>query len=182
MRFPICLSTWRLMEAGLRLPAWLLGAQCRLLSFLKPRLRSESGETTWSLSWWAKAKGPAENPGIPVFGKVVSDKSNSKDAVIFCWKESWGCYQVTKATDSTFVLSHVWHFATPWTVAHQAPLSMGFSRQEYWSGLPFPSPGDLPIPGIEPSSLTSPALAGVFFTTEPLGKPEATDSGPLHMH
>ena len=43
-------------------------------------------------------------------------------------------------------------FATPWTVAHQAPLSMGFSRQEYWSGLPFPSPGDLPHPGIEPES------------------------------
>ena len=55
-------------------------------------------------------------------------------------------------------------FATPWTVAHQAPLSTGFPRQEYWSGLPFPSPGDLPDPGIEPMS---PALAGGFFTTEP---------------
>ena len=50
--------------------------------------------------------------------------------------------------------------ATPWTVAHQAPLSMGFSRQEYWSGLPFPSLGDLPDPGIEPASFMSPALAG----------------------
>ena len=50
-------------------------------------------------------------------------------------------------------LSHVWLFATPWTVAHQAPPSMGFSRQEYWSGLPFPSPGDLPNPGMEPVSL-----------------------------
>ena len=46
-------------------------------------------------------------------------------------------------------------FVTPWTVARQAPLSMGFSRQEYWSGLPFPSPGDLPDPGIEPASLIS---------------------------
>ena len=55
-----------------------------------------------------------------------------------------------------------------WTVAHQAPLSMGFSRQENWSGLPFPSPGDLPDPGIEP---VSPALAGGFFTTETPGKP-----------
>ena len=65
------------------------------------------------------------------------------------------------------VLSHfsrVWLFVTPWTVAHQAPLSMRFSRQEYWSGLPFPSPGDLPDPGIEPASLTSPTLAGRFFT------------------
>ena len=61
-------------------------------------------------------------------------------------------------------LSHIWLFATPWTVAHQAPLSMGFTRQEYWSRLPFPPPGDLPDPGIEPRS---PALAGGFFTTEP---------------
>ena len=57
----------------------------------------------------------------------------------------------------------------PWTAAHQAPLSMGFSRQEYWSGLPFPPPGHLPNPGIEP---VSPALAGGCFTTEPLGKPD----------
>ena len=55
--------------------------------------------------------------------------------------------------------------ATPWTVAHQAPLSMGFSRQEYWRGLPCPTPGDLPYPGTEPCSLTSPALADGFFTT-----------------
>ena len=52
------------------------------------------------------------------------------------------------------LLSRVGLFAAPWTVAHQAPLSMGFSRQEYWSGLPFPSPGDLPNPGIKPGSLT----------------------------
>ena len=52
-----------------------------------------------------------------------------------------------------------------WTVALQAPLSMGFSRQEYWSGLPFPSPEDLPDRGTEPVSLVSPALAGRFFTT-----------------
>ena len=51
------------------------------------------------------------------------------------------------------------------TVAHQAPLSMGFSRQEYWSGLPFSSPGDLPNPGIKPTSLMFPALAGGIFTT-----------------
>ena len=55
--------------------------------------------------------------------------------------------------------------ATSWTVAYQAPLSMGFSRQGYWSGLPFPPRGDLPDPGIEPTSLPSPALAGRFFTT-----------------
>ena len=57
---------------------------------------------------------------------------------------------------------------TPWTVARQTPLSMGFPRQEYWSGLPFAYPGDLPEPGIEPMS---PALEGGFFTTEPPGRP-----------
>ena len=66
------------------------------------------------------------------------------------------------------VLSHVWLLVTPWTVAHQPPLSMEFSRQAYWSRLPFPPPGDLPHPGIEPAP---PALAGGFFTTEPPGKP-----------
>ena len=62
-------------------------------------------------------------------------------------------------------LSHVQLFVTPWTVARQAPLSMGFSRQEYWSGLPCSPPQDLPDPGIEPVFLPSPALPGRFFTT-----------------
>ena len=65
-------------------------------------------------------------------------------------------------------LIHVQLFATPWTVAHQAPPSMDFSRQEYWSGLPFPSPGDLPDPGIEPRS---PTLQADTLPSEPLGKP-----------
>ena len=65
-------------------------------------------------------------------------------------------------------LSRVRLFATPWTVAYQAPPSVGFSRQEYWSGLPFPSPGDLPDPGIEPRS---PALQAEALTSEPPGKP-----------
>ena len=66
------------------------------------------------------------------------------------------------------ILSHfsrVQLFVTLWTVAHQASLSMGFSRQEYWSGLPCPSPGDLPDTGIKPTSLMSSALADGFFTT-----------------
>ena len=66
------------------------------------------------------------------------------------------------------MLSHVWLFETSWTVARQAPLSMGFPRQEYWSGLPFPSPEDLPDPGTEPTCL---ALTGGLFTAEPPGKP-----------
>ena len=81
-----------------------------------------------------------------------------------------------RAYDSSFCychcllsLSHVQLFsATPWIVAHQAPLSMGLPRKECWSGLPFPSLGDLPDLRIEP---TSPALAGGFFTIEPPGKP-----------
>ena len=64
-------------------------------------------------------------------------------------------------------LSHVQLFATSWTVAHQAPLSMGFSKQEYWSGLPFPSLRDLPDPGIKPRS---PALQADALTSKPPGK------------
>ena len=64
------------------------------------------------------------------------------------------------------VLSCVRLFATPWTIARQALLSMEFSRQEYWSGLPFISPGDLPNPGIKPTSLKSSALADGFFTSD----------------
>ena len=69
------------------------------------------------------------------------------------------------------MLSCVQLFATPWTVAHKAPLSTEFSRQEYWSGLPFLSPGDHPDPETEPASLASPAVAGRFFTAAPPGKP-----------
>ena len=65
-------------------------------------------------------------------------------------------------------LSRVQLSVTPWTVAHQASPSMGFSRQEYWNGLPFPSPGDLPDPGMEPGSL---ALEADALTSEPPGKP-----------
>ena len=70
-----------------------------------------------------------------------------------------------------FSLSVVSNSATPRTEAHRAPLSMEFSRQEYSSGLPFPTPGDLPDPGIKQVSPVSPALAGGFFTTVPPGKP-----------
>ena len=73
-----------------------------------------------------------------------------------------------KWTDT--MLSRVRLFATPWTVAHQAPPPIGFSRQEYWSGLPFPSPGDLPDPGIKPRF---PALQADALTSEPPGKPSS---------
>ena len=88
------------------------------------------------------------------------------------------------------MLSRVQLFATYWPVTHQAPLSMGFPRQKYWSRLPFPSPGDLPNPGIESESAVSPALQGDSLPAEPLEKPsifntkyqfylnETTKSGP----
>ena len=68
-------------------------------------------------------------------------------------------------------LSRVRLFVTPWTVDHQAPPSVGFSRQEYWNGLLCPTPRDLPKPGIEPTSPAYPALTGRYFTTMPPGKP-----------
>ena len=86
----------------------------------------------------------------------------------FCGQSAVSVYKAFLYTK--YVLSHfscVQLFAIPWTVAHQVLLSMEFSRQEYWSGLPFPSPGDLLDPGIESVSLVSPALAGELFTTVP---------------
>ena len=71
------------------------------------------------------------------------------------------------------MLSRVRFFATPWAVAHQAPLSMGFSRKEYWSGLQFPSPANLPDPGIK---LRSAALQADSLPSEPPGKPEKWNS------
>ena len=87
--------------------------------------------------------------------------------------ESW---TIKKAESENEVSQSCPTFCDRWTVAHQAPPSMGFSKQEYWSGLPFPSPGDLPNPGIEP---TSPALQADTLTSEPPGKPKGyikTDS------
>ena len=94
-------------------------------------------------------------------------RCGEKGTHLQCW---WECKLVQPLwrTVCIYVLScfsYVQLFATPCTVAGQAPLSMGFSRQEYWSGLQFPSPRDLPDPGIEPASVISPALAGGFFTT-----------------
>ena len=80
-----------------------------------------------------------------------------------CFRSSLGLRSMCVRVLSSFSL--VWFFVMLWTLARQSPLSNGFSRQEYWSELPCPPPGDLPNPGIEPTSLMSPALAGGFFTT-----------------
>ena len=100
-----------------------------------------------------------------------------KRIIIMCSKDTWWSSEKDKTLRKqmiTFspkvkvkvlVISHVQLFVTPWTEAHQASLSMGFSRQEYWSGLPCPPPGDLPDPGFEPTSLMSQVPTGRFFIT-----------------
>ena len=75
------------------------------------------------------------------------------------------------------MLGHVQLFATLWTIVFQIPLSIKFPRQEYLSGLPFSSPGDLPDPGIKPTSLKSPALAGRYFTTIATGEVPKSELG-----
>ena len=97
-------------------------------------------------------------PGSPVPGIL---QARTLEWVSISFSNAWKWKVKVKS------LSHVRLLATPWTAAHQAPLSMGFSRQEYWSGLPFPSPGDLPDPGIELGS----HIGGRFFVIEPSGKP-----------
>ena len=96
--------------------------------------------------------------GVPS-GSVSSMKI--KDMPDLIWPP-YQCYCLVVVSDS---------FVIPWTSAHQAPLSMGFPMQEYWSGLPFPPPEHLPYLGVES---VSPALAGRFFTTEPPGKPSTS--------
>ena len=81
-----------------------------------------------------------------------------------CFQDSWYIHVCVS-------LSRVWLSATPWAVAHQAPLLIEFSRQGYWSGLPLSTPENLPNPGIEPGCPPSPALADRLFTTAPPGKP-----------
>ena len=86
---------------------------------------------------------------------------------IWCTKKYSPLYYICPKPIEVKLLSHVRIFATPWTVVYQAPPSMGFSRQGYWSGLPFPSPEDLPDPGMKPRS---PALQAETLPSEPPGK------------
>ena len=87
-------------------------------------------------------------------------------------KEVWYTHQWIMHARLFSHFSHVWLFVTTWTVVHQAPLTMGFFRQEYCSGLPCPPPGDLPDPGIKPTSPASLVLQADSLTTEPPGKPD----------
>ena len=97
--------------------------------------------------------------GWVIMAMWLADRKRSLTFDSVLWINQWSESEVKS-------LSRVWLFAIPWTVVYQASLSMGFSRQEYWSGLPFPSPGDLPVPGIEPRS---PALQADALPSEPPG-------------
>ena len=130
-----------------------------LVAYLVKNLPAMQETWVWSLGWEdpLEKKIPwGRSPGYPF---QHSGLENSMDCIV---------HGLTK--------SQTWlsdfHFATLWTIAYQAPLSTGPFREEYWSGLPFPSPGSLPNSGIDPTSPATPALAGRFFTTEPPGKPQ----------
>ena len=103
-----------------------------------------------------------ENSAVPTGLEKVSFRSSPKE------RQCQRMFKVKKVKEVKS-LSRVRLFATQWTIAYQAPPSMGFSRQEYWNGLPFPSPGDLHDPGVEPRS---PALQADTLPSEPLGKPQ----------
>ena len=163
-----------------------------LLSSIFPSIRVFSNESALCIRWskyWSFSFSPSsEYSGLISFRidwfdlavqgalKCLPPHLSSKESVL--WHSAFFMVQLSHlymTTGKTIALS-IWIFASKvmflsvqlcaalWTVAPQAPLSMGFSRREYWSGLPCPPPGDLPHLGIEPGSLTSPALAGRFYT------------------
>ena len=122
-----------------------------------------SGAALWPLSGMALGR-----LSVYVVGKDEIRAMQARDGIVTGTTTPPGFYSwIWKVKVKVKSLSRVRLFATLWTIAHQAPPSMGFSRQEYWSGLPFPSPGDLPDPGIEPKS---PALRADNLTSEPPGK------------
>ena len=131
-----------------------------LLSLVEKAMAPHSSTLAWKIPW------TGEPGGLPSLGlyRVGHNWSDLAAAAVSLEHEAFPSQEhVLCAVLSRF--SHVQLFAILWTVARQAPLSMRFSRQEYWSGLPCPPPGDLLDPGMEPMSLTFPALASVFFTT-----------------
>ena len=120
----------------------------------------------WSREASLKAKNLAWHNQRPHLPNI--NLSNCKSLQWTTTFSHWLPKEHFSSTNHACVLScfsHVQLFATPWTLAHQAPLSMGFSKQEYWSGLPCPPLGDLSDPRIKPMSLVFPALAGKLFTT-----------------
>ena len=136
----------------------------------------------WSFLRWANVVESTQGPGGLYVGCYLTLQSSLSlttswpSLLPHCrvrggspgWREGQGLgeawwWGVGSGPSCAWILSRVPLLVTPWAVARQAPLSRKFSRQEYWSGLPFPTPGDLPDPEIEPTSSTSPALVGGFF-------------------
>ena len=142
-------------------PTWDLEATCQPL-FPKPQLNSFPRVGLWVLSSMLYC--------CLVSNFFLLNVLNVKFMTVeFFWRGLWivSVFKIFLFRKKVKSFSHVRLFATLWTIAHQAPLSMGFSGQEYWSGLPFPSPGDLPNPGMESRS---PALQVDALTSEPPGK------------
>ena len=136
---------------------WLGPHSCLVLFHHRPRVALADALVLWNRYLSGRAARPADARSAGGCPALLPLCQSCKGCLVFKM-------EVDSCTQS-LSCSVISILATLWTVACQAPLSMGFSRQEYWSGLPFPSPGDLPDPGIEPTSLASPALAGRFFTT-----------------
>ena len=124
---------------------------------------SSSRQEYWS-GLLCPPPGYLSNPGTEPTFLLSPALAERFFTTIAAWKAQKIVYCVVFLLCCAVLFSHVWLFVTPWTAAHQAPLSTGFSRQEYWTWLPCPPPGNLPDPEIELKSLTSPALAGRFFT------------------
>ena len=123
---------------------------------------------------------PGEGLGYPLqysWTSLVAQLVKNLPAVWETWVQPLGWEDPLEKGKATHSCILAWRI--PWTVGHQAPPSMGFSRQEYWSGLPFPSPGDLPDPGIEPGS---PALQADALTSEPPGKPNKIVGCKIKRH
>ena len=149
VKYPTAQSTTSLLSAA-QLPSWKIQCVQRkqkmtVACFLMSRPIKSYSQLSWFVhGWWVFWDA---EPSILKPGQLVTPLYTLKQT-----KANWVALFDLKKGKS---LSRVRLFATPWTVAHQAPPSMGFSRQECWSGLPFPSPGDLPHPGIEPGSPAS---------------------------
>ena len=126
--------------------------------------------TCWFLTEWEITDKHRKKATVMTYLDNRWELDNSMNSYLASYRHRWLNIEISiemSVCTECALLSRVRLFVTPWTVACQAPLSIQFSRQEYWSRLPFPPPGDLPDPGIE---LMSPALADRFFTPEPPGK------------
>ena len=161
----------RLQSMGSRSQTWLSDFN---FTFYIHKLEKEMATHSRVLAW--RIPGTGEPGGLPSMGWHRVWHNWSDLAAAAAGAVLWSIVSENNPveTPGAQLLSGVLLFSTPQTVACQAPLSMGFPRQEFWSGLPFLPPGDLPDPGIEPASPLSAELAGRFFTTEPPGKPQGS--------